>query len=57
MKTITSTCDIDRRDQPERHISEGLAALGKGIAWAGFWLGLGLALRYVPAFIHIVWKG
>jgi hypothetical protein len=37
----------DRHDQPERWIAEGLDHLGKGIALAGFWIGLGISFKYV----------
>jgi hypothetical protein len=37
-------------DEIASRLAEGLTELGKGIAWAGFWIGLGIALN--PAFVE-----
>lgn len=44
---MTDTPQLSRFDQPQRWIGEGLEALGDGIKWAGFWIGLGIAFRQV----------
>lgn len=43
------TIDVNNEmlDRTADSIESGLAALGHGIAWAGFWIGLGIAARYI----------
>lgn len=42
----------ERYEQPHRWLGEGLEALGSGIAWAGFWIGLGIMLGHAPALLE-----
>lgn len=38
---------VNPRDyQPMRWVAVGLESLGEGIAWAGFWIGLGYFLAH-----------
>jgi len=42
----------ERYEQPQRWFGEGLEKIGQGIAWAGFWIGLGIALSHVPGWLE-----
>jgi|WetSurMetagenome_2_1015567.scaffolds.fasta_scaffold1502621_1 hypothetical protein len=42
----------DRYEQPQRWLCEGLESLSDGIKWAGFWIGLGVALAHVPGWME-----
>jgi hypothetical protein len=43
----------ERFDQPQRWIADGLESIGKGIAWAGFWIGLGIALSNAQNWMRL----
>jgi hypothetical protein len=42
---------IDVSDDSATEVRRGLEALGEGIAWAGFWIGLGIAAATVAPLL------